>query len=252
MEWLILFLAGVLGGILNSIAGGGSFVTFPALLFVGVPPVAANATNTFASCAGYISGAYALRQEILSGTKQLKLTLILSVLGGAIGAFLLLHTPEALFTQSVPWLLLFAALLFTFGGHINSLIKKAVSKHKHAGKAGAFFSALLLLLVCGYGGYFNAGLGIVTLSYLALAGYTNINVMNGIKLLVSASASMAAIVLFIVDGSIDWSSGLAVLLGTLVGGYYSAQISRNIPQNYVRNSVIVASFLITAYFFYAN
>ncbi|MEF1231366.1 TSUP family transporter, partial [Vibrio fortis] len=128
MEWLILFLAGVLGGILNSIAGGGSFVTFPALLFVGVPPVAANATNTFASCAGYISGAYALRQEILSGTKQLKLTLILSVLGGAIGAFLLLHTPEALFTQSVPWLLLFAALLFTFGGHINSLIKKAASK----------------------------------------------------------------------------------------------------------------------------
>ncbi|GMM91521.1 sulfite exporter TauE/SafE family protein [Vibrio fortis] len=252
MEWLILFLAGVLGGILNSIAGGGSFVTFPALLFVGVPPVTANATNTFASCAGYISGAYALRQEILSGTKQLKLTLILSVLGGAIGAFLLLHTPEALFTQSVPWLLLFAALLFTFGGHINSLIKKAASKHKHAGKAGALFSALLLLLVCVYGGYFNAGLGIVTLSYLALAGYTNINVMNGIKLLVSASASMAAIVLFIVDGSIDWSSGLAVLLGTLVGGYYSAQISRNIPQNYVRNSVIVASFLITAYFFYAN
>ncbi|WP_261881576.1 sulfite exporter TauE/SafE family protein [Vibrio pelagius] len=252
MEWLILFLAGVLGGILNSIAGGGSFVTFPALLFVGVPPVAANATNTFASCAGYISGAYALKQEILSGTKQLKLTLILSVLGGAIGAFLLLHTPEALFTQSVPWLLLFAALLFTFGGHINSFIKKAAKKHKHAGKAGAFFSALLLLLVCVYGGYFNAGLGIVTLSYLALAGYTNINVMNGIKLLVSASASMAAIVLFIVDGSIDWSSGLVVLLGTLVGGYYSAQISRNIPQNYVRNSVIVASFLITAYFFYAN
>lgn len=252
MEWLILFLAGVLGGILNSIAGGGSFVTFPALLFVGVPPVAANATNTFASCAGYISGAYALKQEIISGTKQLKLTLVLSVLGGAIGAFMLLHTPEALFTQSVPWLLLFAALLFTFGGQINSFIKKAESKHKHAGKAGAFFSALLLLLVCVYGGYFNAGLGIVTLSYLALAGYTNINVMNGIKLLVSASASMAAIVLFIVDGSIDWSSGLAVLLGTLVGGYYSAQISRNIPQNYVRNSVIVASFLITAYFFYAN
>lgn len=173
-------------------------------------------------------------------------------IGGAIGAFLLLHTPEALFTQSVPWLLLFAALLFTFGGQINSLIKKAASKHKHAGKAGAFFSALLLLLVCVYGGYFNAGLGIVTLSYLALAGYTNINVMNGIKLLVSASASMAAIILFIVDGSIDWSSGLAVLLGTLIGGYYSAQISRNIPQNYVRNSVIIASFLITAYFFYAN
>ncbi|CDT85594.1 Putative membrane protein [Vibrio coralliirubri] len=252
MDWLILFLSGVIGGVLNSIAGGGSFITFPALLFAGVPPIAANATNTFASCAGYISGAYALRHEIQSGTKQLKLTIALCVIGGGIGAFLLLHTPEALFTQSVPWLLLFAALLFTFGGTLNKWLKQATAKHKHATSAGAFFSALLLLIVCIYGGYFNAGLGIVTLSYLALAGYTNINVMNGIKLLVSACASLAAIVFFIVNGSIDWPFGMAVLLGTLVGGYYSAKISRRIPQQYVRTTVIIASFLITAYFFYTN
>lgn len=99
---------------------------------------------------------------------------------------------------------------------------------------------------------FNAGLGIVTLSYLALAGYTNINVMNGIKLLVSACASLAAIVFFVVNGSIDWPSGMAVLFGTLVGGYYSAKVSRRIPQQYVRTTVIIASFLITAYFFYTN
>ncbi|PMN55136.1 permease [Vibrio lentus] len=252
MDWLILFLSGVIGGVLNSIAGGGSFITFPALLFAGVPPIAANATNTFASCAGYISGAYALRHEIQSGTKQLKLVVALCTIGGGIGAFLLLHTPEALFTQSVPWLLLFAALLFTFGGTLNKWLKKVTAKHKHATSAGAFFSAILLLIVCVYGGYFNAGLGIVTLSYLALAGYTNINVMNGIKLLVSACASLAAIVFFVVNGSIDWPSGMAVLFGTLVGGYYSAKVSRRIPQQYVRTTVIIASFLITAYFFYAR
>lgn len=135
---------------------------------------------------------------------------------------LLLHTPEALFTQSVPWLLLFAALLLPLVAYSTNG-SKVTAKHKHATSAGAFFSALLLLIVCVYGGYFNAGLGIVTLSYLALAGYTNINVMNGIKLLVSACASLAAIVFFVVNGSIDWPSGMAVLFGTLVGGYYSAK-----------------------------
>ncbi|MGF1753975.1 sulfite exporter TauE/SafE family protein [Vibrio makurazakiensis] len=249
MDWIILFLAGVIGGILNSIAGGGSFITFPALLFAGVPPIAANATNTFASCAGYMSGAYALKNEIVTGTKQLKLTIILSILGGAIGAFLLLNTPEAVFTQSVPWLLLFATLLFIFGGKLNSALKRTTSKHKHATQAGVFFSGLFLLVVCIYGGYFNAGLGIVTLSYLALAGYTNITVMNGIKLLISACASFAAILFFIINGSIDWSLGTATLVGTLVGGYYSARISRGISPQHIRLTVTIASVLITGYFF---
>ncbi|MBW3696932.1 sulfite exporter TauE/SafE family protein [Vibrio sp. T187] len=251
-DWFVLFASGVIGGVLNSIAGGGSFITFPALLFAGVPPVAANATNTFASSAGYLSGAYALRKEILTGTKQLKLTVGLSVIGGGLGAYLLLHTPEALFTQSIPWLLLFATLLFIFGESLNKLLKATTAKHKHASAAGALFLGLLLILVCIYGGYFNAGLGIVTLSYLALAGYTNITVMNGIKLLVSACASITAIALFVMDGTINWNLGIAVLLGTLVGGYYSAKISRGISQRAIRTTVTIASVLITCYFFYST
>lgn len=251
-DWIILFTAGVFGGVLNSIAGGGSFITFPALLFAGVPPIAANATNTFSSCAGYLSGAYALKNEIMSDKSRLTQTVVLSVIGGAIGAFLLLHTPETVFTQSIPWLLLFATILFTFGGKLNQVLKNATSKHKSATHAGVFFTGLLLLAVCIYGGYFNAGLGIVTLSYLALAGYTNLTVMNGIKLLVSASASLAAIIFFVINGSIDWSSGIAVLLGTLVGGYYSAKISRDIPERYVRKTVIIVSVMITFYFFYTT
>ena len=251
-DWVILFTAGFFGGVLNSIAGGGSFITFPALLFVGVPPITANATNTFSSCAGYLSGAYALKDEIKSDKPRLAQIVVLSVIGGAIGAFLLLHTPETVFTQSIPWLLLFATILFTFGGKLNQLLKNATGQHKHTTRAGMFFSGLLLLAVCIYGGYFNAGLGIVTLSYLALAGYTNLTVMNGIKLLVSASASLAAIIFFVLNGSIDWDSGVAVLLGTLVGGYYSAKISRDIPEQYVRKTVITVSILITVYFFYTT
>ncbi|MEH6453315.1 MAG: sulfite exporter TauE/SafE family protein, partial [Psychromonas sp.] len=159
LEWFILFFAGVLGGILNSVAGGGSFITFPALLFAGVPPIAANATNTFASCAGYLSGAYAFRKEISTEKKNLKKIIIPSFVGGLLGAMLLLNTPESVFTETIPWLLLFATLLFIFGGKLNQLLVKLGGKHKHANAIGSILLALLLLLICIYGGFFNAGLG---------------------------------------------------------------------------------------------
>ena len=249
-ELLILFVAGFFGGVLNAIAGGGSFITFPALMFVGVPPISANATNTFSACAGYMSGTYALREEIKQDRKNLVKLILISFIGGIAGAVLLLRTPEEVFLEAVPWLLLFATVLFIFGGRLNSALKNLSGTHKHASAIGGFLLMLLLFGVCLYGGFFNAGLGIITLSYLALAGYTNINTMNGIKLLVSSCVSLIAIVLFIIDGVIDWYSGTIVLIGTLAGGYYAAHYSRQLPQQWVRNFVIFASCGITAYFFY--
>lgn len=249
-ELLILFVAGFFGGVLNAIAGGGSFITFPALMFVGVPPISANATNTFSACAGYMSGTYALRKDIRQDRKNLIKLILISFIGGIAGAILLLRTPEEVFLEAVPWLLLFATILFIFGGQLNSTLKNLSGRHKHASAVGGFLLMLLLFGVCLYGGFFNAGLGIITLSYLALAGYTNINTMNGIKLLVSSCVSLIAIVLFIIDGVIDWYSGMIVLIGTLAGGYYAAHYSRQLPQQWVRNFVIVASCGITAYFFY--
>lgn len=249
-ELPFLFFAGFFGGVLNSIAGGGSFITFPALLFVGVPPITANATNTFASCAGYLSGAYALRQDILKDKEKLPQIIIISLIGGVIGAWLLLQTPESVFREAIPWLLLFATVLFIFGGQLNNVLKKIGSHHRHASTVGVLLLLLLLLGVCIYGGFFNAGLGIIILSYLALAGYTNINTMNGLKLLVSSTVSLIAIVLFIIDDVIAWHEGLIVLLGTLSGGYVAAHISRQLPQHYVRVFVIFASSAITFYFFY--
>ena len=246
---LVLLVAGLLGGIVNSIAGGGSFITFPALLFAGVPPVSANATNTFASFFGYLSGAYAFRRDIAAHRGELVRLVVVSLAGGVAGAWLLLQTSDALFREAIPWLLLFAMLLFVFGNRLNAGLRRLARGHRHASLVGSSALLLLLLAVCIYGGFFNAGLGIVILSYLSLAGYTDIHAMNGLKLLVSSAVSLVAIVLFIVNGVLAWYEGSAVLLGTLVGGYVAAHASRRLPQQWVRVFVIVAGLATTLYFF---
>ncbi len=249
VELLSLFTAGLFGGILNSIAGGGSFITFPALLFFGVPPISANATNTFASCGGYLSGVYAFRKDLRAHKKELPQIILISLVGGITGAFLLLLTPESVFREIIPWLLLFATLLFIFGGKLNSTLKQFASYHQHATIIGKLLLILLLLAICLYGGFFNAGLGIIVLSYLALAGYSNINTMNGLKLLVSSTISLIAIALFVYSGVIAWREGICVLLGTLVGGYVAAHVARKLSQKHVRTFIILVSCGMTSYFF---
>lgn len=249
-ELLLLLGAGFFGGVVNSVAGGGSFITFPALLFVGVPPISANATNTFSSCAGYFSGAYAFRDDLVAHKKEIPQLILVSLLGGIIGAWLLLQTPEAVFREAIPWLLLYATVLFVFGSRLNRALRRITSTHHHASKAGAFLLLLVLLAGCIYGGFFNAGLGIITLSYLALAGHNNINAMNGMKLLVSSVVSIIAIVLFVYDDVIAWHEGGVVMVGTLLGGYVAATVSKRLAQQHIRTFVIFTSCVITGYFFY--
>lgn len=246
---ILLFLAGVFGGVLNSVAGGGSFITFPALLFVGIPPIVANATNTFAACAGYLSGTYAFRLEILKDRSNLLKIVLLSIAGGISGSYLLILVSEQQFVSAIPWLLLFATLLFIFGDSINKRLQKA-SSNRHLGGLVALGLGVFLFCVGVFGGFFNAGLGVIGLSYLAVAGYKDINLMNGLKLLISTCASAIAIVLFVFNGLIDWYSGIAVMLGTLTGGYVAARLSRQLPQIVVRRFVTFSSIAITCYFFY--
>lgn len=252
LELVFLFAAGLLGGVINSIAGGGSFITFPALLLVGVPPISANATNTYASCAGYLSGAYAFRKELSEHRADLPRILLSSLLGGVIGAWLLLQTPEALFTQAIPWLLLLATALLVFGSQLNTTFRHWAGHHRHASTIGSMFLGILLLGVCIYGGFFNAGLGIIILSYLTLAGHTDINAMNGLKLLVSSTVSLIAIGVFVFEDVIAWYAGTVLLLGTLSGGYAAAHVSRRLRPSLVRGFVICASCTITVYFFYTT
>ena len=133
---------------------------------------------------------------------------------------------------------------------LSDIFRQLASRHRHASSIGSLLSLLMLVGVCIYGGFFNAGLGIIMLSYLVLAGHTNINAMNGLKLLASTCVSLAAIALFIYSGEIAWIEGSIVLLGTMTGGYIAARISRQISQVYVRNFVILAGTSITLYFFY--
>ena len=249
MEWILLFVAGVLGGILNSVAGGGSFITFPSLLFVGVPPIVANATNTFAVCAGYVSGAYGFRQDIGKDPKIISFTVILSLIGGALGAYLLLSISESLFLEAIPWLLLVATLLFLFGYKVSEWSGKIAQGACLHPMWSIVALAACLILVSAYGGFFNAGLGVIVLSYLVLAGYKDINQMNGLKLLISSCVSLTAILVFVIDDSIDWSRGGTVMLGTLLGGYIAARVSRNVPQHYIKGFVALSSILMTVYFF---
>jgi len=250
LEHPLLFIAGFLAGILNSIAGGGTFITYPAFILVGLPPIMANATNTFASCSGYLSGVVAFKDELKSHKKELPKFVVISFVGGISGAWLLLQTPEQVFREVVPWLMLFATVLFIVGEKLNLMLRQLTARYKYASVLGALSSILLFLAICIYGGFFNAGQGIICLSYLALVGYTNINAMNGIKLLSSACVALVAIAVFIYHGSIAWSEGLIVLIGALIGGYSAAKLSTRLPQSLIRGIVILISVGVTAYFFY--
>ena len=185
-EIMILLLAGVISGVFNAIAGGGSLISFPALVFVGIPPIIANATNTYASCAGYLSGAFAFKKELAKHKRDVIILCLIGLVGGMTGGWLLLQVDTSQFDGMVPWLLLFATLLFICGDRLNTLLKHYFQNHTKHSILASVLGGLSFLLVCIYGGFFNAGLGIILLSTLAITGYTNINLMNGIKLVISA------------------------------------------------------------------
>ena len=249
MEGFLLFLAGLAGGMVNSIAGGGSFVTFPALIAAGVPPIAANATNTFASCAGYVGGAAGFRQELWTHRAALPRILLCAALGGGCGAWLLLQTPSVTFNRVVPWLLLFATILLVWGEPLQQRWHRTVGKHGALSRITSALLTVLLLLVCTYGGFFNAGLGIILLAYLTFAGYQDIHLMNGLKLLVSAVVALWAIAVFGAGDLIAWREGVIVMAGTLVGGYGAARTARLVNPERVRRVIIAVAAGMTAYFF---
>jgi uncharacterized membrane protein YfcA len=247
---ILLFAAGILGGALNSLAGGGSFIVFPALLFAGIPPVIANATNTFAALPGYASGAWGYWADLMKARDRLLLYSAISLIFGFFGAELLLHVSNDTFNLIVPWLILFAVLLFAFGGRINGAVQRLAGNARGAKTAGAVLLTLLLAALAVYGGFFNAGLGIMLLAFLALAGFTDIHVMNGLKLWISTLIALVAVVRFALAGSIDWLHGGVALVGIVIGAYVAAKLAHRIPQNLIRLLVIVYGVGLTLWFFY--
>ena len=244
---IFLFVAGVLGGALNAVAGGGSFIAFPALLFTGVGPVAANATNTLALWVGVTASGGAYRKH-LNISKRVMIPLIAtSVVGGLLGALLLIKTPPNTFLRVLPWLLLAATLLFAFGKHLTGRISAGIShESSNAAVTGA---SVFELLVAVYGGYFGGGMGIMNLAMLAALGMTDIHAMNALKVVLGGFINGVATVTFIATGAIVWKQGIVMTAGAIAGGFSAAHYAQRLPQNWIRAFVIIIGCGMTVYFF---
>ena len=244
---IFLFVAGILGGALNAVAGGGSFIAFPALLFTGVPPIPANATNTVALWTGVTASGGAYRNRFDVSKRVLVPLLITSFIGGLFGAFLLLKTPAPTFMRVLPWLMLGATLLFVFG---KQLAGGRVSSVGHDATAAAIVGASVFeLFVAVYGGYFGGGVGIVNLAMLAAVGMTDIHAMNALKSVLGTAINGIAVLFFIVKGAVYWPQAIIMVAGAVIGGYFGAHYAQKLPQQWVRVSVIVVGAGMTMFFF---
>ncbi|MAL02298.1 MAG: hypothetical protein CL536_09200 [Alcaligenaceae bacterium] len=241
-NWVLLFVAAFFAGGLNAVAGGGSFLTLPALVLAGVPPVAANATGTLSLLPGYIASAWALRKEIksLKGI-SIRLLVAASLLGGTIGAILLLWTSAPVFDALIPWLLLAATLLFL-------LAPRLVSKNKSRSSSTAAI-AFGTLIVAIYGGYFNGGLGILLLAMFSALGVSNFHAANALKNVVSALLTVIAVIIYVAGDLIYWPQALWMMLAATLGGYLGAWASRYVPIRYLRWGIIIIGLFMTLFFF---
>ena len=258
---LILLAASVLGGTLNGVAGGGSFLTFPALIYVGVPPKPANATSTAGLWPASASATWALRKELATQNKRLLLVLgSSSLVGGVGGAILLIDTPQATFTLLIPFLMLLATILFAISPLVNARLKQRAivgQKDRSAEGSGPRWSrfaltgiALLQLVISTYGGYFGGGIGILMLASLGLMGMQEINEMNAVKNILAACINGVATITFIVLGYIVWQYVLIMIVGTLAGGYGGVYYARKLDPRIVRGFIILVGCVMTVYFFF--
>lgn len=242
-EIVLLSVASLAAGALNAIAGGGSFLTFPALVYTGMAPIPANATSAVAVFPGYLSGTLGFVKELKSfGLKPLLMLVLLSILGGVLGAVLLLVTPSDVFSAIVPYLLLFATALFAFGDRLTLYIAQK-------GKEIKSNNPWLTLLTCTYGGYFNGGLGIVLLALFSLLGFRDLNLMNGLKNLLSFILSLASIITFALADLIDWQWAGIMMVSATLGGYLGALLARRLPKDWVRKFIILIGLAMSVAFF---
>jgi uncharacterized protein len=248
---IFLFIAAGIAGALNALAGGGSFISFPALLFLRVPAVAANATNTVALWPGLAASTVAYLRRLNAPRRVLIPLLVTSVAGGWAGALLLLKTPQHTFLRLVPWLLLGGTLLFAFGNSIRSIAGKTavVDDLSHLSWNVILVSSAAELLVSVYGGYFGAGIGFMTLAMLAMLGMRDIHAMGAIRTLLAVAINAAAVVTFVVAGAVLWPQCAVMIAGALAGGWFGARYAQKADPRKMRAIVIGVGIAMSTYFF---
>ncbi|MFZ0030942.1 MAG: sulfite exporter TauE/SafE family protein [Candidatus Cybelea sp.] len=228
-------------GAMNSVAGGGSFLSFPSLLFAGVPAISANATNSAAMWVGTIGSARGYREEVAEHRALLLPLILASIVGSLIGACLLLVTPQTLFERLIPWLLLFATLVFAASPYLR---RPSSAQPGHAPwQLAAQFAVAI------YGGYFGAGMGILMLAVLAFSGLPNLNAQNAIKNVLSVSINGVALIPFVIARIVDWRFAVPMAAIALLGGYFGARFFRRVPQPISRALVIAIGCAMTIVLF---
>jgi uncharacterized membrane protein YfcA len=242
---LALLAVSVGAGAMNAMAGGGTILTFPTLVFLGMPAILANATSTVALLPGTAASMAGFRQEVAENRSWLKTLFLPSLLGGALGSILLLRTPERAFEILAPFLVLFATVLFMLRGILARRFSPTPDPKSLAPGRWAV-AALLQFGVAIYGGYFGAGIGILMLALLGFIGLTNIHAMNGLKNFFNLCINCVAAAYFILRGAVSWPEAAVIAVGAVVGGYGGARFSRYIGQEKARGAVVVIGLLVTA------
>ena len=253
--WTYAFLcaSAFLAGVMNSVAGGGTLLTFPALAAL-VSPAVANGTSTVALLPGSFAGALGYRRELWECRRFVARMIVPSIAGGFLGAWLVGRNQDA-FATLVPWLILTAAVLFVVQAPLSKWVKRraaAEGAQPEHHEPGWFTQALVIafqFLVAVYGGYFGAGIGILMLSALGFMGVGDIHRMNAVKTFLAASINAAGAVVFLRDGLVNWDYGWPMLVAAILGGYAGARVARRLPASYVRYLVIVIGFGLAAYYF---
>lgn len=259
VHWLSLWLviAAFLAGVLNAVAGGGSFLLFPAMLGTGMLPVHANASNTVALWPGQLTSIAAYRNDV---RKHLHLALLMGLaglIGGTAGALVLLNTPQKTFMALVPWLLLVAATIFALSRPITRCLEgwkarrhsTSATPAPHHRRPWVFLSTIV---VCFYIGYFGAGAGFLIITLLSLFGFEDLNEINALKVVATTLANGVAFLIFVIGGQVEWRYCLLAMAACAIGGYSSARFARMLPQSILRSSVILIGFGMAAWFFWRN
>ena len=251
---VVIFVAAFVAGVMNALAGGGTILTFPALIWIGQAPVVANVTSTVALLPGALSSFFGYRKEVSGSRRWIEIFILPSIIGGLLGALLLLLTPAKFFALIVPYLILFATVLFALQEPLNRWLRRSTEAarefeaHEHKSYVSNKWligAVVVQFFVAIYGGYFGAGVGILMLATLGLIGLTDIHQMNGLKNALGFSINSVASISFIFSGQVRWSAALIMAIAAIIGGYSGANLARKLGRTFARRAVIVIGLIMT-------
>ena len=245
---ILLFTAAVLAGAMNSVAGGGSFFSFPALIFTGVPPIPANATNTVAVWPGSVASVASYWKRLPKSPRVMVPLITISIIGGVVGAVVLLHTPQATFMSLVPYLFGIATLLFAFGKRLTRTLGQVVKRTGPPSWPTIVGLTFVQFFIALYGGFFGGGMGILMLAMLEMIHIEDIHAMNGLKAILGTAINGAAVVTFIVAKQVVWPQAILMVAGAVAGGYGGAHYAQKLDPRWVRATVIGVGTGMTIYF----